>query len=438
MKTAGPCAAVRVTRVTRVTRVMVVIGGLTAIIAAGCHGPTARGIENRRAANDRFDRAGAQIAYDQAQQSLINGQYKLALDTIDQAIRRFPQEAGYLALRGRIQQEMRQYEGAQRTFEYALTIDPTCHECLYYLGVEAQRRSDDAAALERYDLAWSLEPSRLQYAAAGVECCLAMDDLDGAEERLCTADQFFGQSAALSALRAELHALQGDDARALQHARQAALQSGEGLVEESIWRMFRAGDWRGCLDALSKPAAIELSQREDMQRLRARCLMMTGSAAAARDQLVTSELSMREPTPEHMVLLGQAAWSCGDWARVERSAAWLMARQPDLADGYVLAAGAAFARGELDRTSGYLDRVDAIEPGRVVVASLRRKVLASQLLAAGAHNPSEPSPVVNAGGVATVSLAVPVGGGAPASAAPAAAPFAAASPSQSVQNPFAD
>ncbi|MEY4182921.1 MAG: hypothetical protein RLZZ217_1547 [Planctomycetota bacterium] len=201
--------------------------GLVAVIAAaGCNGPTARGIENRRAANDRFDRAGAQIAYDQAQQSLINGQYKLALDTIDQAIRRFPQDAGYLALRGRIQQEMRQYEGAQRTFEYALTIDPTCHECLYYLGVEAQRRSDDAGALGRYDAAWSLEPSRLQYAAAGVECCLAMDDLEGAEERLCTADQFFGQSAALSALRAELHALQGDEARALQHARQAAVQSG--------------------------------------------------------------------------------------------------------------------------------------------------------------------------------------------------------------------
>jgi hypothetical protein len=235
-----------------------------------------------------------------------------------------------------------------------------------------------------------------------------------------------------------LHALQGDDVRALQHARQAALQSGEGLVEESIWRMFRAGDWRGCLDALSKPAAIELSQREDMQRLRARCLMMTGSAAAARDQLVTSELSMREPTPEHMVLLGQAAWSCGDWARVERSAAWLMARQPDLADGYVLAAGAAFARGEFDRTIGYLDRVDAVEPGRVVVASLRRKVLASQLLAAGSHNPSESSTLVNAGGVATASLAVPLWAVAPASAAPAVAPLAAASPSQSVQNPFAD
>ncbi|MEY4182922.1 MAG: hypothetical protein RLZZ217_1548, partial [Planctomycetota bacterium] len=52
--------------------------------------------------------------------------------------------------------------------------------------------------------------------------------------------------------------------------------------------------------------------------------MMSGAAAAARDQLVTAELAMREPTLEHMVLLGQAAWASGDWARVERSAAWLM------------------------------------------------------------------------------------------------------------------
>ena len=417
---------------------VLLVAGLWAIIAAGCHGPTARGIENRRAANDRFDRAGAQIAYDQAQQSLINGQYKLALDTIDQAIRRFPQEASYLALRGRIQQEMRQYEGAQRTFEFALTIDPTCHECLYYLGVEAQRRSDDATALARYDAAWSLEPSRLQYAAAGVECCLAMDDLAGAEERLCTADQFFGQSAALSALRAELHALDGDEARALQHARQAAVQSGDGLAEESIWRMFRAGDWRGCLDALAKPASTELAEREDMQRLRARCLMMTGSAAAARDQLVTAELSMREPTPEHMVLLGQAAWACGDWARVERSAAWLMARQPDAADGYVLAAGAAFARGELDRTTGYLDRVDALEPGRSVVASLRRKVMASQILAAGAHNPSTPAPVVVAGAPTAAPPTAPAGAVSPAPSGSISSPLAAAAPSQSAQIPFAE
>ncbi len=417
---------------------VLLVAGLCAIIGAGCHGPTARGIENRRAANDRFDRAGAQIAYDQAQQSLINGQYKLALDTIDQAIRRFPQEASYVALRGRIQQEMRQYEGAQRTFEYALTIDPTCHECLYYLGVEAQRRSDDATALARYDAAWSLEPSRLQYAAAGVECCLAMDDLAGAEERLCTADQFFGQSAALSALRAELHALQGDESRALQHARQAAVQSGDGLAEESIWRMFRAGDWRGCLDALAKPASTELAEREDMQRLRARCLMMTGSAAAARDQLVTAELSMREPTPEHMVLLGQAAWACGDWARVERSAAWLMARQPDAADGYVLAAGAAFARGELDRTTGYLDRVDALEPGRSVVASLRRKVMASQILAAGAHNPSTPAPVVVAGAPIAAPPTAPAGAVSPVPTGPTSSPLAAAAPSQSAQIPFAE
>ena len=417
---------------------VLLVAGLCAIIAAGCHGPTARGIENRRAANDRFDRAGAQIAYDQAQQSLINGQYKLALDTIDQAIRRFPQDASYVALRGRIQQEMRQYEGAQRTFEYALTIDPTCHECLYYLGVEAQRRSDDVTALARYDAAWSLEPSRLQYAAAGVECCLAMDDLAGAEERLCTADQFFGQAAALSALRAELHALQGDDARALQHARQAALQSGDGLAEESLWRMFRAGDWRGCLDALAKPAAAELAEREDMQRLRARCLMMTGAAAAARDQLVTAELSMREPTQEHMVLLGQAAWACGDWARVERSAAWLMARQPDAVDGYVLAAGAAFARGELDRTNGYLDRVDALEPGRSVVASLRRKVLASQILAAGAHNPAEPQPLPMVSASTSGAAIAPPAAASTAARQSAATPLAAASPSQSAQIPFAE
>ncbi|MBM4111672.1 MAG: hypothetical protein FJ254_10050 [Phycisphaerae bacterium] len=424
---------------------VLLVAGLCAIIAAGCHGPTARGIENRRAANDRFDRAGAQIAYDQAQQSLINGQYKLALDTIDQAIRRFPQDASYVALRGRIQQEMRQYEGAQRTFEYALSIDPTCHECLYYLGVEAQRRSDDVTALARYDAAWSLEPSRLQYAAAGVECCLATDDLSGAEERLCTADQFFGQSAALSALRAELHALQGDEVRALQHARQAALQSGDGLVEESIWRMFRASDWRGCLDALDKPAAAELAEREDMQRLRARCLMMTGSASAARDQLVTAELSMREPSPEHMLLLGEAAWACGDWARVERSAAWLMARQPDSADGFVLAAGAAFARGELERTVGYLDRAEAFETGRLVVASLRRKVVASQILASESYKVTEPAPPLTSAAGSTGPVAALSATGSPpamcsvsAIAAAPAAPIAAPSRLQSAWNPVAE
>lgn len=401
---------------------------------AACHGPTARGIENRRVANDRFDRAGAQIAYDQAQQALINSQYKLALDTIDQAIRRFPQDASYLALRGRIQQEMRQFEGAQRTFLAALAIDPLCHECHYYLGVEAQRRSEDAEALAQYDRAWAIEPTRMQYATASIECCFVMDDLEGADERLCTAGQFFGQAAALSSLQAELHALRGDEARALQHARQAAVQSGDGPIEEPVWRMFRASDWRGCIEALSKPEAAALASRADMRRLRARCLIMTGAAAAARDELVAIELTMAEPSVEHVVLLGQAAWACDDWARVERAAAWVMAHQPDAAEGYVLAAGAAFARGHWQQTLEYADRAEQLDPGRRLVASLRRKSQALLTLAEHADRSTGAQglvgPVPPAGAPDT---AVPAPGG-----ALTAIPVASAATGASRALPFSD
>ncbi len=374
-----------------------VIAATASCLLTACYGPTERGIESRRSANERFDRANAQIGFDQAKQALINGQYKLALSTIEQAIQRFPRDANYLAFRGRVLQEMRQHEAAQRTLELALSIDPACHECHYYLGIEAQRRSEDELARQHYDDAWMLEPTRLQYATAAIESCIASGDLEEADERLCIARQFLGNTSALSALEAELHAMYGDDARALVMAKQAAIQSGDASSEEAIWKMFRASDWRGCLDALAKPTAAKVAAREDMVRLRARCLIMTGAAREARDVLVATDGTASASSDEHTILLGTAAWSCGDWACVQRCADSLLAANTQSIDGRLFRGAAAYVRGDWEAAELNLAEAERLAPNRTIAKSLRQRVAAARLLSVATDNEQVFAPTVTAG-----------------------------------------
>lgn len=62
------------------------------LMAGGC-GETAHSQQVRKDARGRYDRAGAQIAYDQARQAFQSGQFEQALGHVDRAIARFPKES---------------------------------------------------------------------------------------------------------------------------------------------------------------------------------------------------------------------------------------------------------------------------------------------------------------------------------------------------------
>ena len=129
-----------------------------ALFSAGC-GETAHSQQVRREARDRYDRAGAQIAYDQARQAFQSGQFEQALDNVDRAIARFPKESSYLLLRGRILHEMTRVDEAHESFRASAELDPKKPEPHYFMGIIHQRWRENDKAIESYARAAELDPT---------------------------------------------------------------------------------------------------------------------------------------------------------------------------------------------------------------------------------------------------------------------------------------
>ena len=67
---------------------------LTAVALTACGTPHSQQVRND--ARDRFDRANAQVVFDQALQAFHAGQFEPALQHVDKAITRFPKDGGYV------------------------------------------------------------------------------------------------------------------------------------------------------------------------------------------------------------------------------------------------------------------------------------------------------------------------------------------------------
>ena len=154
-----------------------------ALLAPGC-GEAAHSQKVRREAQDRYDRAGAQIVYDQARQSFHSGQFEQALEHADRAIVRFPKDSSYHLLRGRILHEMMRVEDARDAFARSAELDPKKPEPHYFMGIIHQRWREDGRAIECYAKAAELEPSKLHFSAAEVEMLTLAGRHDDAEARL--------------------------------------------------------------------------------------------------------------------------------------------------------------------------------------------------------------------------------------------------------------
>ena len=89
----------------------------------------------REDAHDRYDRANAQVVFDQANQSFHAGQFEAALGHIDKAIARYPKDGNYEVMRGRILLEMKRTDMAREAFVKAAALSPTSADPHYYMGI---------------------------------------------------------------------------------------------------------------------------------------------------------------------------------------------------------------------------------------------------------------------------------------------------------------
>ncbi len=358
---------------------------LVAIFAtAGCTGPTGTGQEMRKVAHARFNRVGAAVSNDQALQALNAGQFQDALSHIDKVLAKFPDEASAHLLRGRIVLEMGRLEISMTEFQRAAELDPSCDECRYYEGVVYQRWGRDSEASQAYAAALAIAPNNTHYLLANAESLVALGKVSEAKELIDETACRFEFNSALAHLRSEIAMAEGDTDAALKNMELAVTLASDPTVyhEDLVIVAFVAGKWDRCLHALEAlpPAAQE---RQEIVRIRARCLSMTGRAIEGRDYLVAQEKAITDRgeliPAEHDVTLGYISAMAGDWPRVDGCARRLIGRAPQLSDGYILKGMALEANGDLEGAIQFLKKAGALDPFRKMPRELLARAEAAHL-----------------------------------------------------------
>lgn len=360
---------------------------LVAMLVAGCGGPTKTGIEARKSANDRFNRVGSAVAFDQAAQALEAGQFKEALDQIDRVVSSFPTDSKARLLRGRIVFEMGRLELAMTEFKNAAELDPLCDECLYYQGVVAQRWGRDEEAASAYAAALTVEPTNTHYLLASAETLLVLGRIDAAKRLVEDSACHFEFNSALAQLRSEIATAEGDHAQALQLMELAVtLAPDPSLYQEDLAIVaFHSRDWDRCLKSMAL-LPTQISDRADMIRIRARCMAMVGRSREARDLLVVfeSRTTVAELiTVDHDLTLGYIAWMIGDVERADICARRLMSRNPQLCDGYLLKGMILDRQGDFSSAVNLLKKAQDLDPQRRVVGQMLARAEAAQLSLGG-------------------------------------------------------
>ena len=332
----------------------------------------------RNEARDRYDRASAQVAYDQARQSFQSGQFEQALGNIDKAIARFPKESSYFLLRGRILHEMARVDQARDAFAKAAELDPRKPEPHYFLGVIHQRWRENDQALAEYAAAAKLDPTKLHYVAAEIEMLTIMGKHDDAEQRLASVKQRFEFSPVIDRLHADVAKVKGDHAACAAMLERAAMRetNSPDVIEELAYARYTKGDWQGSLAALDDPALAKVRVRPDLVRLRARDLLLLGRNAEARDAL----LALRgegDGKGRNTLLLGHAAWRLNDWGRLRECGETLIRLHPELAEGYMFIGAAANASGDGEQAIAMFEQAVSRDPERDITRKLLQQVTAN-------------------------------------------------------------
>lgn len=351
-----------------------------AVALAGCRGPSAAGKQARTEARERYDRFNSEVVVDQATQSLANGRLSEALDLSNKLVDRFPEDREFRLLRGQVLAEMQRYGPALTDFVACqcdvvtgMPIVPSAASqsgeaasppefedeaqrraevlasapCWYHAGLVAERVGDFKRAEESFRMAAIADPSQLQYRMAHLECLLSMDRADEAVEELAAVQVEFPYETAPRHLQAQVTSLNGDHDAAARALRNTALLAADDVAvqEELLHAEFRAANWGRCMALLASGQIPQSAERADLVRLRARCLLMTSRAIAARDLLLATRRLPGMDCAEYWELIGFTAWVIGDRTRLAEAAATLRSMDATDSLGHVFEAALAQQEG---------------------------------------------------------------------------------------------
>ncbi|VAX41885.1 hypothetical protein MNBD_PLANCTO03-1985 [hydrothermal vent metagenome] len=263
-------------------------------------------------------------------------------------------------LRGRIQLEMSELDGALDSLHTAETLAPENVDAHYFLGITYERLTEYEDALQYYKQAAELDPEDAQYVVAVAEVLIDDGRTDEAEAYILSRRSNFAHNAGVRQTLGHIALMQNDHARALTMFSEARLLAPEDtdiledLAQTQI-ALGRYGEAAANLGKLLKDEEVA-ARRRDLRHMYARCLVETGRFIDARNiYLSLTEEDEGAADVAAWIGLGNVACIIKDPYRHKAAARRILTLAPDREEGYLLYAIYHRRRGEFGDALRYLD-----------------------------------------------------------------------------------
>ncbi len=295
--------------------------------------------EGSSLAKEKMNMMKSATEWEMARQAFFAGDLDKALRKVDVSLGMNPNVAKSHVLKGRILLEQGEVGLAVRSFNTALAIQPDFVDAHYYIGIAAERLNRHQDAFDHYARAAALDEYNDQYPMAAAEMLIDMGRLDEARTYLegCATLE---DSPGIRQTLGHIARLRGDMPAAVNYFQSAQLLApdDQGILEDLTRAQFAVGrfaDAEYSLSTLLQKA--DYTQRRDLQRLRAECLIQLNRTGEAR-QLYLELTGTGEGVKDldSWIGLGEVSHKVGDFATLRKAATRVVSLAPERQEGYVL------------------------------------------------------------------------------------------------------
>ncbi|MCA9278314.1 MAG: hypothetical protein H6815_06615 [Phycisphaeraceae bacterium] len=328
----------------RAARMAAVAGlGLAAITLTACNsGPGKYTAEGKANALEHAAGLKSATEFDQARQAYFAGVLDQALEHINNSITLNDKVAKSWVLKGRIELDSQNFEGALESFAKATELDETDGEPMYFTGLTYERVGKIQQALDSYLQAFELDDRNAQYIVAVAETYIDNNQLEEAKTFLSDNSESFEFNPGIKQTLGHIAMIEGKPNEAYERFSEARILAPDDMsvLEDLTTSQVRTGKFAEAEYNLGKLLEFKgNTNRRDLQHLRARCLMEVDRAVEARELLIKlTQGTEGQADSKAWLQLGHVSYTLGDFNRVKQAAGRVIAQSPETADGYVLRA----------------------------------------------------------------------------------------------------
>lgn len=283
-------------------------------VCAGCESHA----QNKKAAEDRWDKASARIKVTLAEQQYDKGDYDKALATIKESVEADGQNYRARVVYGKILLVNGHRNEAIGQLSIAVLADDSLDKGWYWLGVAAQESRDYEKARECYGTALSLRPTNVEYILAAAEVEVACENYYLARRLLREGMAAVPMDVSLKVTAADLMLRMGRNEESVSLYKEAMLMTGDDeTIAESLGYCYMfSGEWEKAAEIFNKLIKGCKDEHERELYLQVMALCSMNCAQYGRAANCYSELSIeRRNDAEIWLKMGQASLGAGALSR---------------------------------------------------------------------------------------------------------------------------